>query len=71
MESTARLISGVTDTVLEEVAELQNQLHDACYPSFFFDTSRVKIRDKGVVRNRGVYIAFGVLIAVHAASATS
>ena len=31
------------------------------YPVIFFDALRVKIRDDGVVRNKAVYVALGVL----------
>ena len=34
---------------------------DGCYPLVFFDAIRVKIRDEGFVRNKAVYIAFGIL----------
>lgn len=54
------LISAVTNTVLEEVAEWQNRPLDACYPLVFFDAIRVKIRDEGFVRNKAVYIALGI-----------
>ena len=55
------LISTVTDAVLETVAEWQGRPLDACYPLVFFDAIRVKIRDEGFVRNKAVYIAFGIL----------
>jgi hypothetical protein len=44
------LISAVTDTVLEEVAEWQNRALDARFPLVFFDAIRVKIREEGFVR---------------------
>ena len=31
------------------------------YPVIFFDALRVKIREDGVVRNKAVYLALGVL----------
>lgn len=31
------------------------------YPVIFFDALRVKIRDEGVVRNKAIYLALGVL----------
>ncbi len=55
------LISTVTDAVLEEVADWQNRPLDACYALVFFDAIRVKIRDEGLVRNKAVYIALGIL----------
>ena len=55
------LISAVTDAVLEEVAEWQDRPLEAGYPLVFFDALRVKIRDEGLVRNKAVYIALGVL----------
>lgn len=55
------LISRVTDTVMDAVAEWQNRPLDACYPLVFFDAIRLKIRDEGFVRNKAVYMALGIL----------
>src|SRR5436190_11333202 len=60
IEVSPDLISVVTDAVLEQVAEWQNQPLDALYALVFFDALRVKIRDEGTVRNKAVYIALGV-----------
>jgi len=55
------LISTVTGAVLGEVAEWQNRPLEASYALVFFDAIRVKIRDEGLVRNKAVYVALGVL----------
>ena len=55
------LISAITDSVLDEVAEWQNRPLDLMFPIVFFDAIRVKIRDEGFVRNKAVYIALGIL----------
>ena len=55
------LISTVTDAVLEEVAVWQARPLDPAYPLVFFDAIRVKIRDEGLVRNKAIHIALGVL----------
>ncbi|SLK12527.1 IS256 family transposase [Novosphingobium mathurense] len=55
------LISTVTDAVLEEVAAWQARPLDPAYPLVFFDAIRVKIRDEGMVRNKAIHIALGVL----------
>ena len=55
------LISAVPDAVLEEVGEWQNRPLGALYPLVFFDAIRVKIRDEGLVRNKAVSIALGIL----------
>jgi hypothetical protein len=47
------LVSRVTDAVLEEVREWQSRPLDPVYPVIFFDALRVKIRDEGLVRNKG------------------
>ena len=39
----------------------QNRPLESMYPVVFFDALRVKIRDEGVVRNKAVYLALGVL----------
>jgi putative transposase len=61
LEVSPDLISTVTDAVLETVAEWQNRPLEAIYPLVFFDALRVKIRDEGLVRNKAVYIALGIL----------
>ena len=55
------LISRVTDAVLDEVREWQSRALDRMYPIVIFDALRVKIREDGVVRNKAVYLALGVL----------
>ena len=55
------LISSVTDAVLSEVATWQARPLEAMYPVVFFDALRVKIRQDGVVRNKAVYLALGML----------
>ncbi len=55
------LISSVTDAVMSEVTAWQTRPLEAMYPVVFFDALRVKIRENGVVRNKAVYLALGVL----------
>jgi putative transposase len=55
------LISNVTDAVLSDVAAWQARPLEAMYPVVFFDALRVKIRQDGVVRNKAVYLALGML----------
>lgn len=54
-------ISSVTDEVLAEVTAWQQRPLEPMYPVIFFDALRVKLRDDGVVRNKAVYVALGVL----------
>lgn len=61
LEVSPSLISAVTGAVLEEVKAWQNRPLDVCYALVFFDAIRVKIRDEGLVRNKAVYIALGIL----------
>jgi len=55
------LISTVTDAVMGEVTAWQARPLEAMYPVVFFDALRVKIRQDGVVRNKAVYLALGML----------
>jgi transposase-like protein len=55
------LISSVTDAVLSEVTAWQARPLEEMYPVVFFDALRVKIRQDGVVRNKAVYLALGML----------
>lgn len=56
------LISTVTDSVLDEIAEWQNRPLEQLYPLVFFDAIRVKVRDEGAVKNKAVYVALGVRV---------
>ena len=60
LDVSADLVSAVTDSVLEEVAEWQNRPLEALYPLIFFDAIRIKVGDEGTVRNKAVYVALGV-----------
>ena len=60
IETSPRLISTVTDAVLEEVGRWQSRPLDPVYALVFFDALRVKTRDEGTVRNKAVYLAIGV-----------
>lgn len=60
-EVSPDFISSVTDEVLSEVTSWQNRPLESLYPVVIFDAVRVKIRDEGVVRNKAVYLALGVL----------
>ena len=55
------LISKVTDAVMAEVTAWQTRPLEPMYPVVFFDALRVKIREEGVVRNKAIYLALGVL----------
>jgi transposase-like protein len=54
-------ISQVTEAVMAEVLQWQSRPLERLYPVVFFDCLRVKIRDEGVVRNKAIYLALGVL----------
>ena len=61
MEVSPELISKVTDAVMSEVTAWQARPLEPMYPVVFFDALRVKIREEGVVRNKAVYLALGIL----------
>ncbi len=61
MDASAELISTITDAVLDEGTSWQQRPLDPVYPLVFFDAIRVKIRDEGVVRNKAIHIALGVM----------
>jgi transposase-like protein len=60
-EVSPEFISKVTDAVMAEVTAWQSRPLEPMYPVVFFDALRVKIREDGVVRNKAVYLALGVL----------
>jgi len=61
VDVSPELISSVTDAVMSEVTAWQARPLEAMYPVVFFDALRVKIRESGVVRNKAVYLALGIL----------
>ena len=61
VEVSPDFISTVTDEVMAEVAAWQTRPLEPMYPVIFFDALRVKIRDGGLVRNKAVYLALGIL----------
>ena len=61
LEVSADLVSAVTDAVLDEIAAWQQRPLETMYPVVFFDALRVKIREDGVVRNKAIYLALGIL----------
>lgn len=61
IEISPDLVSAVTDSVIEEVTAWQARPLDPTYAIVFFDALRVKIRDEGLVKNKAVYLAIGVL----------
>ncbi len=54
-------ISSVTDEVMEEIGAWQQRPLEPMYPVIFFDALRAKIREEGLVRNKAIYLALGVL----------
>jgi putative transposase len=54
------LISNVTDAVLDEVRAWQSRPLDAVYPILYLDALQVKVKSQGSVRNKAIYLAFGV-----------
>ncbi len=61
LEVSPELISNVTDEVMSEITAWQSRALETMYPVVFFDALRVKIRADGVVRNKAVYLALGIL----------
>jgi len=56
------LISTVTDAVMEEVRSWQNRPLESHYPIVYLDALRVKVRDRGHVVSKTVYLAIGVTL---------
>jgi putative transposase len=60
VDVSPELISRVTDTVLDEMRTWQARPLEPVYLVVYLDALFLKIRDKGVVRNKAVYIAVGL-----------
>jgi putative transposase len=60
IEVSPDLISRVTDAVVDELRAWQSRPLESVYPVVYLDALVVKIRQKGSVQNRSVYIAVGI-----------
>jgi putative transposase len=60
-EVSPDFISSVTDEVMAEAFSWQSRPLEPLYPVVFFDALRVKIRSDGLVQNKAVYLALGML----------
>lgn len=60
VDVSADLISRVTDGVLDELRSWQKRPLESIYCIVYLDALVVKIRDKGTVRNKSIYVAVGV-----------
>ena len=60
VEVSPELISRVTDAVVDELRAWQSRPLDPVYLVIYLDALFVKIRDKGVVRNKAVYSVVGL-----------
>ena len=54
------LISSVTDAVVEDVKQWQSRPLDPVYPVVYLDCIHVKVRDKGAVSAKAIYLAIGI-----------
>ena len=61
VDVSPEFISSVTDAVMAEVGAWQARPLEPMYPVVFFDALRVKVSEDGVVRNKAIYLALGVL----------
>lgn len=59
-EVSPELISTVTDGVVEELRAWQNRALEPVYMVVYLDALVVKIRDRGTVQNKAVYLAVGI-----------
>lgn len=59
-EISKDLISTITDSVLEEVTSWRNRPLDSVYPIIYIDGFVAKCRLEGSVKNRTVYVVYGI-----------
>lgn len=62
VEVSPELISRVTDEVIDELRAWQARPLEPVYLVVYLDAMVVKIRDKGVVRNKAVYTSVGLTV---------
>jgi putative transposase len=60
VDVSPELISNVTDAVMDELKAWQMRPLEPVYLVVYLDALVVKLRDKGVVRNKSVYLAVGL-----------
>jgi putative transposase len=61
-EVSPKMISNVTDALIEQVKAWQCRPLDALYPVVYLDVLRVKIREQGRVQSRAVYTVTGITL---------
>ena len=59
-EISTKVISNVTDAVIDEVQAWQNRLLESVYVVVYLDCIVVKVRHHGQVINKAIYIAVGI-----------
>ena len=62
VEVSPDLISTVTDSVLQEVAEWQSRPLAEVYPILYLDATIIKVRSEGRVINKSAYLAVGITL---------
>jgi transposase-like protein len=60
VDVSPELISRITDAVIDEVKEWQNQALESSYAIVYLDALRVKTRQEGKSCVKSVYVALGV-----------
>ena len=60
VDVSPQLISQATDAVVEELRNWQNRPLERLYLTVYLDALVIKVRDKGLVRNKSAYLVVGV-----------
>lgn len=61
-EVSPELISTVTDAVMTEVRSWQNRPLESHYAIVYLDALRIKVRDRGHIISKSVYLAIGITL---------
>ena len=59
-ETSESYISDVTDKILPQIEDWQNQPLDGVYPILFIDAIHYSVRDNGVIRKLAVYVVLEI-----------
>ena len=62
IELSAEMVSKITERILPEIKEWQNQPLESIYPFVFMDAIHYKVRDDNRIVNRAAYVVLGINI---------
>ena len=60
IETSAEMVSKITDRIVPEIKEWQNRALEPMYPFVFMDAIHYKVREDGHILNKAAYVVLGI-----------